>query len=100
MMVAGAVALEPVRALRPPSALLRLGDASYAIYLCHFITVALAARLIGVAPVWRFVPVAVVLSLATGLMCHRFIERPLIAASRALPGLLAPKALRSAAAKG
>jgi exopolysaccharide production protein ExoZ len=85
MIVAGAVALEPVRAIRPPAALLRLGDASYAIYLCHFIAVALAARLIGLAPWWRFVPAAVALSLAAGLICHRWIEKPLIAACRAAP---------------
>jgi exopolysaccharide production protein ExoZ len=99
MIVAGAAALEPVQALRPPQALLRLGDASYAIYLCHFITVALAARLIGVAPAWRFVPAAVALSLAAGLMFHWWIEQPLIAACRALPGMFPPRALRSAAAK-
>jgi exopolysaccharide production protein ExoZ len=99
MIVAGAVALEPVRALRPPRALLRLGDASYAIYLCHFTAVAAVARLIGVAPAWRFVPAAIVASLAAGLVCHRWIERPLIAACRALPGLLAPKPLTDIAAK-
>jgi exopolysaccharide production protein ExoZ len=85
MIVAGAVALEPVQAIRPPAALLRLGDASYAIYLCHFIAVASAARLIGGAPTWQFVPAAVALSLAAGLVCHRWIEKPLIAACRAAP---------------
>jgi exopolysaccharide production protein ExoZ len=100
MIVAGAVALEPGHKLRPPTVLLRLGDASYAIYLCHFITVALAARLIGLTPVWLFVPGAVALSLAAGLIAHRWIEQPLIAACRAIPGLLAPKPLKSAAAEG
>jgi len=100
MIVAGAVALEPLRALRPPAVVLRLGDASYAIYLCHFITVAIAARLIGVAPIWLFVPGAVALSLAAGLIAHRWVEQPLIAACRVIPSLFAPKALKSAAAKG
>jgi exopolysaccharide production protein ExoZ len=100
MVVAGAVALEPVQNLRPPAALLRLGDASYAIYLCHFITVALAARLVGLAPIWLFVPSAVALSLLAGLIAHRWIEQPLIAAFRAIPAVLAPKSLKSAAAKG
>jgi exopolysaccharide production protein ExoZ len=99
MIVAGAVALEPVRTLPPPAVLLRLGDASYAIYLCHFITVALAAHFIGIAPLWLFVPGAVALSLAAGLIAHRWIERPLIAVCRAVPGLLAPKSLGRAAAK-
>ncbi len=99
VIVAGAVALEPLRAIRPPVALLRLGDASYAIYLCHFVAVALAARLVGVAPSWRFVPVAVALSLAAGLVFHRWIERPLIAAVHRIPGLLPAWALGNATAK-
>ena len=99
MIVAGAVALEPVRAIRPPRALLGLGDASYAIYLCHFITVAVAARLVGGAPVWLFVSAAVALSLTAGLIVHRWIERPLIAACRAAPHFLASRALRNAAAR-
>jgi exopolysaccharide production protein ExoZ len=99
MIVAGGVSLEPLPTLRPPWALLRLGDASYAIYLCHFIAVALAARLLGVAPAWRFVPVAIALSLAAGLIFHRWIEQPLIAACRAAPRLFAPKSLNNAAAR-
>ena len=99
MIVAGAVALEPQRSIRPPWSLLRLGDASYAIYLCHFVTVAVAARLVGVAPTWRFVPVAVALSLITGLVFHRWVEKPLIAACRAIPGLIAPKGLGGVTAR-
>ena len=99
MIVAGAVALEPLRAIRPPAALLRLGDASYAIYLCHFVAVALAARWVGVAPTWRFVPTAVALSLVAGLVFHRWIERPLIAAVRRVPDLLQGRSLGNAALK-
>jgi exopolysaccharide production protein ExoZ len=98
-IVAGAVALEPLRAIRPPAALLRLGDASYAIYLCHFVAVALAARWVGVAPTWRFVPTAVALSLVAGLVFHRWIERPLIAAARRVPDLLQGRSLGNAALK-
>jgi exopolysaccharide production protein ExoZ len=96
MIVAGALALEPVRGLAPPRWLLRLGDASYAIYLCHFVAVAVAARLVGVA-VWPFVPSAVLLSLATGIAFHHAIERPLIAGTRALPGWFARTGARLAA---
>ena len=96
LIVAGAVALEPKRPLQPPPALLRLGDASYAIYLCHFIAVAVVAGLIGPAPAWRFVPVAIVVSLAVGLVFHRWIERPLIAACRTAPGVLSGLSLRNA----
>ena len=89
MIVAGAVALEPLRAIRPPAALLRLGDASYAIYLCHFVAVDLVARAMGVLNPWVFVPTAIAASIAAGMAFHRWIERPLIAGARRLPGLLA-----------
>jgi exopolysaccharide production protein ExoZ len=88
-IVAGALAAEPVFARWTPRALLALGDASYAIYLCHFVTVALAAWALGSAPAWRFVAAAVALSLLAGLVFHRLVERPLIAVARALPGLAA-----------
>ena len=98
LIVAGAVALEPIRTLRPVTALLRLGDASYAIYLCHFIAVAVVADLIGAAPAWRFVPLAIAVSLAAGLIFHRWIEQPLIAGCRAAPGRLATRAVKNAGA--
>jgi exopolysaccharide production protein ExoZ len=87
MIVAGALAVENLPGFTPPRALLALGDASYAIYLCHFITVALVADWIGVWPIWRFVPIAVAVSLGAGLAFHHWIERPLIAAARAAPRL-------------
>ncbi len=99
MIVAGAVALESAPRLAPPPALLRLGDASYAIYLCHFVAVALVVRLVDDAPAWLFVPAAVALSLVAGLLFHRWIERPLIAACRAVPGLLARRPVANAAAE-
>jgi exopolysaccharide production protein ExoZ len=83
MIVAGAVAAE--RILAAPQWLTRLGDASYAIYLCHLPTVALVAHLLGVRPLWTFVPAALTASTVAGLVFHRWIETPLIAACRALP---------------
>lgn len=85
MIVAGALALER-RFAAAPRALAALGAASYAIYLCHFVAVDLTARALGVQRPWLFVPVAVTVSIAAGLAFHRLIERPLIAAARALPG--------------
>ena len=87
MIVAGALALEPLAARQAPRALTALGNASYAIYLCHFVTVDLTARAMGVLNPWVFVPVAVAVSIGAGLAFHRLIERPLIAAVRRLPGL-------------
>jgi exopolysaccharide production protein ExoZ len=91
MIVAGALAAEPVRAWAPPRALVRLGDASYAIYLCHAPVVALAAAAVGAGNAWVFTPVAVAASLAVGLAFHRWVETPLIAAARAVPALLRPR---------
>jgi exopolysaccharide production protein ExoZ len=94
MIVAGAVALEP--AFKAPAPLVKLGDASYAIYLCHLPAVALTAHLVGVHPPWRFVPAAVALSLGAGLAFHRWIERPLIALARSAPDHLAALRRRDA----
>jgi exopolysaccharide production protein ExoZ len=86
LIVAGALALEPLAAAAP-RALAALGNASYAIYLCHFVAVDLTARALGVQAPWLFVPAAFAVSIGAGLAFHRLVERPLIAATRALPGL-------------
>jgi exopolysaccharide production protein ExoZ len=89
MIVAGALALEPWIAAHASAALLALGNASYAIYLCHFVTVDLTARAIGVQRPWLFVPLAAAISIGAGLGFHRLVERPLIAGARRLPALFA-----------
>jgi peptidoglycan/LPS O-acetylase OafA/YrhL len=89
MIVAGALALEPWIAAHASAALLALGNASYAIYLCHFVTVDLTARAIGVQHPWLFVPLAAAISIGAGLGFHRLVERPLIAGARRLPALFA-----------
>lgn len=96
MIVAGALALEPWLTL--PKWLIALGDASYAIYLCHLLTVALVAHVIGVHPAWRFVPAATLVSLAAGFAFHHALERPLIRFGRGLPKLLGAAARRPARA--
>jgi exopolysaccharide production protein ExoZ len=87
MIVVGAVTAETGRG--PPAWLARLGDASYAIYLVHLPVVALVAHTLGIRPVALFVPVAMAASAAAGVLFHVAIERPLIAACRRLPELLA-----------
>jgi exopolysaccharide production protein ExoZ len=96
MIVAGALSLENLPRLAPPGPLIALGNASYAIYLCHLPAVALVAHLIGVRPTLVFVPVALAASIAAGLAFHHGLERPLIRACRALPGRL--ESLRSSRA--
>jgi exopolysaccharide production protein ExoZ len=94
MIVAGALALEPLIARHAPRALVALGNASYAIYLCHFVAVDLTARAMGALNPWVFVPTAALVSIVAGLAFHRLVERPLIAGVRRLPGLLALAAPR------
>jgi exopolysaccharide production protein ExoZ len=88
MIVAGLVAIEQGGAFRWPRPLVRLGDASYAIYLCHMPAVALVAHLLGVHPASRFVPVAAAVSVGAGVAFHMTVETPLIRACRALPARL------------
>jgi exopolysaccharide production protein ExoZ len=85
MIVAGALALEAWRA--PPGWLIGLGDASFAIYLCHLMTVAAVAHAIGARPVWLFVPAATLASLAAGVAFHHGVERPLIRVCRRAPAV-------------
>ena len=85
LIVAGAVAMEQGRAIRAPALLERLGDASYAIYLCHMPATALVAHTLGTRPEGVFVPAAALASIAAGFGFHFAVEKPLIAACRALP---------------
>ncbi len=55
----------------------RLGDASYAIYLCHTLSAPLVARLVGLDRHWLFIPLDVFVGLGTGFACHSLVERPL-----------------------
>jgi exopolysaccharide production protein ExoZ len=87
LIVAGALALEPTFRRWSPRALIVLGNASYAIYLVHYIVVGLTAQAVGEHPGPLFVALAVGLSLAVGLAFHSLVERPLIAGFRALPDL-------------
>jgi exopolysaccharide production protein ExoZ len=89
MIVAGALALERAPGIRPPRALVRLGDASYAIYLTHLPVVALVAHAMGVRLIGLFVPTALLASIAAGFAFHHVAERPLIAVFRALPNRVA-----------
>jgi exopolysaccharide production protein ExoZ len=88
LIVAGAVALEAAgRGLDSP--FLRLqGDASYATYLVHMLVIQAATKLVvRLAPELPAVPVAAGLVLLCGLagtLVHLWIERPLMAALRAI----------------
>lgn len=67
-------------------AMLVLGDASYSIYLTHLGVVRIAEEIVERQPVPADVAVAgvVLASAAVGIACFRWIERPMLAAGRAL----------------
>jgi exopolysaccharide production protein ExoZ len=68
----------------------RIGDASYALYLCHPLVIA-AARMLSlkgyltpaVAP-WTYLCGVVISSVGAALLLHRFVELPLTAGARRL----------------
>lgn len=85
-IVGGMLALEPVLARRRSRFLLLLGDASYSLYLTHPIAISLAAV------IWEklrlpsgnhlmaacFIPIALVVALAVGVITYKWIETPIL----------------------
>lgn len=59
-----------------------LGDASYALYLTHTVTITLLAMVLSAWNEWVFIPIAVALALLVGLLTHRFVEKPLLVTLR------------------
>ena len=88
LTVGGALALERSGAVRAPAGLKRaalaLGDASYAIYILHLPATAIVAHLMGPHRSWLLLPEALAFSALVGLAAHRFVERPLLKALRAI----------------
>ena len=88
MTVAGTLALEGAMAGAAFRPLRRLGDASYSLYLIHPLAIAAAAVLwaraglpAGAHPAaMLFVLVAAAASIVAALLCHRYVEAPLLAA--------------------
>ena len=72
-----------------PALLLRLGDASYSLYLCHMLVFTIVSRiLLGLAfahPIGAlaYFAVSVIAAVLAGLASHRWIERPMFAACTA-----------------
>ncbi len=99
LVVAGAVSLEAEGRVLATPLLERLGAASYSIYLCHWPVVVILANSLGGARPWLFAPLAFGASIAAGLACWRFVERPLMQARLARWGA-EPAAAAEAAAAG
>ncbi|MGI8841184.1 MAG: acyltransferase family protein [Caulobacteraceae bacterium] len=77
-IVAGALCLEARGAVPASRPLKVLGDASYAIYLAHLPATALIAHTLGYAHTAVFIPAALAASIAAGLACHVWLEKPLL----------------------
>jgi peptidoglycan/LPS O-acetylase OafA/YrhL len=92
LIVFGAVGLERRAKLVLPKFLDRLGDASYATYLCHVPVLAVFGLMISRTPLRHASPLedAIVIALGftlievVGLGVYRYVERPLANASRHL----------------
>ena len=77
----GCVELERQRKITAPRWLIGLGDASYSLYLSHFLMMSLFfARfpLYVTLPVWLLDLIVLALALGVGLLGHRWIERPVL----------------------
>ena len=69
---------------RAHQTLMALGDSSYSIYLFHLPATALIAHSLGYGRPWLFIPLSMAVSILAGLAAHRWIEKPLLRASRAM----------------
>jgi peptidoglycan/LPS O-acetylase OafA/YrhL len=100
LLVYGLAAADGRRPRRVPGWLLRLGDASFSIYLLHHLAVD-AAKHVGTAiphtaaPHLLWLAGTVAAAVGTGVVLHRWVERPLLAlGKRPLPDLRFRRAIR------
>lgn len=82
LLVAGLVTVEARGGLPTLGWLKLIGNASYSIYLIHFVAMQLLTHVLDSGRFWPFVPVAIAVSVAVGVLCYRLIECPLIALFR------------------
>ncbi len=91
LIVYGVIGLELDHKLRTPGALVRIGDWSYALYLCHLPIVAMISRLwasrapdLGVWDNMMLLILGAAVSLAVAAAAFHLFERPALGATRAL----------------
>lgn len=83
-IVMGALGLEATRKVRKYGILKLLGDASYSIYLSHTLALILPRVIISYIPLqgWSqfvlFFTMSLIISAATGIAIHYFVERPIL----------------------
>jgi exopolysaccharide production protein ExoZ len=82
-MVIGAISIEARGGLPKSAIFRRIGDASYAIYLCHWPIVAITAKLMdAIHYPWIFIPLTVLEATGVGLVIHYALEKPLLRLTR------------------
>jgi exopolysaccharide production protein ExoZ len=80
----GFMLFEKERTLRIPSFLIFLGEASYSIYLIHYTTLSISAKvvhrlwLLHPVPIWIPGALLFVIAVASGIALHIFVETPLL----------------------
>jgi peptidoglycan/LPS O-acetylase OafA/YrhL len=82
-----AVGIKPLAPLLAHPLLITLGEASYALYMIHWLpllTLVLAIEVFGSLPAW-VAPLTVVATILASIVCHDRIEQPLRRALRAWP---------------
>lgn len=83
LLVHGVVSLEKQGRLKYPEFVLKLGDASYTLYLSHLLVLSAVGRLwqgLGAdqLPNILFIPILIIAATAWALIGYRYIEQPLI----------------------
>ncbi len=100
LIVLGALKLEAAGRLkfsRIGRALEGLGDASYSLYLCQLPVICVAAFLtLGLSP-WIRVPLSFGFAVVAGLVCYRWVERPIARAPPRVGSALAARRLQALA---
>jgi exopolysaccharide production protein ExoZ len=84
LIVFGITATAPRRSAAPPTFLIKLGAASYSLYLCHTVVLAILCNLLIRLPRFDTVYVVALLltaSVISATMLHQMIERPIMRAA-------------------
>ncbi len=105
LALAGGVELDRSLRYSAPSGLRLLGAASYSIYLTHILTLTFLAKFAVALHLPAVVPPLIAFvglaggAVLVGVIVHYLVERPIIAATRAIPALLSPVAPAAAKAQ-
>jgi exopolysaccharide production protein ExoZ len=95
-IVLGAASAEIGRTLRLPRILISLGDATYSVYLTHFVVCSALASFLAYSTIPPALLVCLITAIATsfGVLVYRFVEKPLLALAKTPPSLLSSSVAR------